>query len=345
MKDKLKTLVILSIISLLSLSFTFSHWEGSIFPPSKIVSMSGVNIGKYLYRYPNGGTVIPEGKMGYTPGDVFVGKDPLDPDNNIFYETLKKCNKGEGCVKPGEDQNGWQVNFEAITHLWNKINKYNIGDVVIQNGRAFKPLWDNATNSLNGPAYNIVGWIELGTIAYNKSHYYSKGSFLLKDGLLYRLNNDLYHGAVFPTWPGATTLQSAYFKDKAYSIGEAVLYQGGVYKVIDAKSASENEPGTSIGAWKRIDKLNWNKFNLYQTGDVVVHNGLYYIAIANNLVSEPDTLVNTWSALETGNYRPYNTYLKGQYVIEGNILYKNILQSSGVKPGDSGSELYWKKVQ
>lgn len=117
-----------------------------------------------------------------------------------------------------------------------------------------------------------------------------------------------------------------------------------MYKVIDAKSASEHEPGTSIGAWKRIDKLDWNKFNLYQAGDVVVHNGLYYIAIANNLVNEPDTIVNTWSALETGIYRPFNTYLKGQYVIEGNILYKNILQSSGVKPGDSGSELYWKKV-
>ena len=103
---------------------------------------------------------------------------------------------------------------------------------------------------------------------------------------------------LYPTWKAEVN----------YSVGDRVLYNDTLYKVITAHISQET--WTPVDAPSLFAKVlipdeniipEWvqpDSTNAYMTGDKVVYNGIVYVSIIDNNIWSPEAYPAGWSVVE-----------------------------------------------
>lgn len=101
-------------------------------------------------------------------------------------------------------------------------------------------------------------------------------------------------------------LYAAWKTDTAYAVGDRVLFDGKVYKCLQAHTSQETwTPSDAPSLWVRIDDpaIEWPEWvqpvgstDAYPQGAKVSHNGKHWISLIDGNVWEPTEAVpNLWS--------------------------------------------------
>ena len=106
-------------------------------------------------------------------------------------------------------------------------------------------------------------------------------------------------------------------------------------------------PGSaaSKGLWQAINTQEWQQYNTYQNGDLVMYQGnVYELANSVNSSDIPGTTQNSWNGMATIYYNALNTYTLGEYVVYNNEVYIVVNQTNANNNAPGTSANAWNQI-
>jgi len=128
-----------------------------------------------------------------------------------------------------------------------------------------------------------------------------------------------------------------------YAIGDRFTYNGLLWEIRAGGDYTQPPEGDKLRPWGPYQEVTdeYRSYNTYFQDDIVIHNGLEYLALYNGMSGKEPGTVTGWQAL-TDEWQYYNIYEKGDIVIHNGIEYEAAHGGlTGVEPGTSSA---WKAL-
>lgn len=247
-------------------------------------------------------------------------------------------NSGSGTITVGE----WTMPPEGIDGFSMTVG-YGSGDLVWFNG----DFWIYKGNYSYGLTPSIAnGWTYLNDLNWYSNIIYQANEVVYYNGIVfqtsgYTVGNNPLDGA---PWNSMMNNQVQWITGQAVVLNEVVFYNGQLWMYHDYYTTTE--PGTSNG-WGLVGDLTYSSAFVYNTGDVTLYNGTYYIATGYAKNKTPGKKNSPFNALTVPAWSssiPSGT----THVLYNGLLYEalvtNITTLQNTTPGSSTSYGVWNAI-
>ncbi|BCR36538.1 hypothetical protein [Mariniplasma anaerobium] len=384
---------LLMILFMLSLSTqdTYTFWANSILG-SQTNSNGEVTIGSWTFgpyspdgisyydestSYANGDIIWYDGNIWVNHGYTSLNNIPSTANNwtiyndlnwystvtyrlddliyyndNIYLSKWEQTNNDP--ITTGV--NGPWENQVTDTLSWVTGQATNLNEIVFFDGA----LWIYKGYYTTSEPGSQNDWALVGNLTYSTNYVYANGDFTLYNGTYYTTTNGGWaSGSVPGTNAAWTALTVPTFNGSVPNNTKYTLYNGIFYKALVAINGQKRniQPGTlaSKGIWQAINTQQWQQYNTYVNGDLVMYQtNVYELANVTNSSNIPGTTTNSWNGMATINYNALNVYQLGEYTVYNSNVYQvvNATNANNNAPGTianawnqiSGYQYYWFNV-
>jgi len=252
--------------------------------------------------------------------------------------------------------NGPWENQVTDTLSWQTGQASNLNDVVYFDGA----LWIYKGYYTTSEPGSQSQWSLLGDLNYSSNYVYADGDVTLYNGVYYTTSNGGWASGSTPGTNGAwTALTVPTFNGSVPNNTEYTLYNGLLYEALVKINGQKRfiEPGTSAskGIWQAINTQEWQPYNTYVNGDLVMYqSNVFELANDTNSSDIPGTTANSWNGMATIEYNPLNIYQLGEYVVFNANVYQVVdaTNANNNTPGSvanawnrmDGYDYYWFNV-
>jgi hypothetical protein len=360
---------------------TFTYWTNSI-SNSKDIS-SSVNIGTWTFGpnspngisyydaqtpYTTGNLVWFNGQMWEYKGSYTLNNEPSIQNNWTVYNDLNWY--AEITYYPGDivlfNENiyvaQWQhtnANPETSgingpwapevtdTLSWTAGQASELNSIVYHNGS----IWIYKGYYTTSEPGTQNDWALYGDLTFSLNYVYANGDIVEYNGNYYITTNGGWATGSVPGTNGAwTQLTVPAFTGNVPNNTEYTTYNGLFYVALQGKVTGKDRtvvPGSleSKGIWQAINTQEWQQYNTYNNGDLVMYQGDVY-ELANSLNSSdiPGTTQNSWNGMATIYYNSLNTYTLGEYVVYNGGVYV-VVNATNANQGAPGTiENAWNRL-
>lgn len=284
----------------------------------------------------------------------FVVKWPDSSGNDALWVQRIENSGWAQSEEPGSAVNSWGAwnrvsnpnllspgQFNVLGDLWYHTNVYENGDIVFHNG-SYWIVNNNGEANSHEPGTGNLNNIERNRDGWNKI-------------------SDMNHPEILA---GAFLIQGdPWIETNTYTANDVVLHNGSYWVVSNFGEANSNEPGEGPG-WQptTFDGSNtpdpsdtssptipqWNAFTTYAIGDIVAHNGTFWIARVG-WASSQEPQSQTWSAwneisdpnnvvgfnVPNAEWIPTNVYETNDTVTFGGNTFRARQRVSGPSPNET----------
>lgn len=239
----------------------------------------------------------------------------------------------------------WENQF-TDTLSWTSGQATTLNEIVFYNNQLYVYKGYHTT-SVPGSQND---WALVGAINYSQNYVYANGDFVLYNGTYYKTTNGGWASSSIPGSDGAWIAVTApAFTGSVPNSTTYTTYNGLVYKALVTINASNNAitPGTasSKGVWQAINTQEWQQYNTYANGDLVMYqSNVFELANATNSSNTPGTTINSWNGMATINYNALNVYELGEYTVYNSNVYEvvNATNANNNAPGTSANA--WNQI-
>ena len=205
--------------------------------------------------------------------------------------------------------------------LWSQFNSYKVGDLVYDEGLAFKCTVANSNSqpnvSLNvwqlqaSHPYDATEWINVGANMYNA------GDCANYQGQLWVANETTSILPQTPYWTplGYTVWNNYNYADRTPVVEDTEIYFNGQYYTRNATVLNTIQPVP-----------NWRSDVFYPVNTIIQDEGEVFRCLIPNQGNEPEHLATTWSAV--------TTYEIGQTAVINGIEYVCQIKNLNVSPAN-----------
>ncbi|MFW5838836.1 MAG: hypothetical protein ACOC1L_05780 [Bacillota bacterium] len=391
---KLMTLsFMLMLFFMLSLSThnTYAFWANSIlgnqmsanaiitigswtFGPS---SPNGISYYDETTSYTNGDIVWYDGDIWINRGYTSLDNEPSTTNNWTIYNDLNwysTVTYREDDVVYYNDNiylSKWeQTNNDPVTSgvngpwenqitdtlTWVTGQASSLNDIVYFDGA----LWIYKGYYTTSEPGSQDDWALVGDLTYSSDYVYADGDYTLYNGTYYTTTNGGWaSGSVPGTNAAWTALTVPTFNGSVPNNTDYTLYNGIFYEALENITGQKRniEPGSaaSKGIWQAINTQEWQPYNTYENGDLVMYqSNVYELANSVNSSDTPGTTTNSWNGMATIEYNALNVYQLGEYTVYNSDVYQvvNETNANNNTPGTvenawnqiNGYEYYWFNV-
>lgn len=194
------------------------------------------------------------------------------------------------------------------------------------------------------PGSGVQVWDEItGEIPeFDPGYTYRLGEYAVLDGVVFRANAGTQGLAPVPEDSRSVWKRIRYYDAaRDYEEDELAWTGGQVYRA--TQTTLNNKPGQDE-AWEEITEIAFFEPEIaYATGDVVLHNELFYVAIQDNSGMIPGasaTLWEEWVAIES--YSGLTKFHPGDYVRYGLEIYRPVITVIGDDP--ESAPTFWRLI-
>ena len=388
-KRTISTLLLVMLFMLsLTTGDTYTYWASSI-SGSQNTSTSNVTIGTWTFGpnapdgisyyddttpYNTNNLVWFEGNLWINRGNYTLGNEPsvannwtilndLNWYNTITYRTgdiilyneniyVAKWNHTNSNPETSGINGPWE-NQNTDTLSWVSGQASNLNDVVYYDGA----LWIYKGYYTTSEPGSQNDWALVGDLTYSANYVYADNDIVLYNGTYYKTTNGGWASGSVPGTNGAwIALSVPTFNGSVPNNSDYTFYNGLFYVALQ-KINGQNRfivPGSaaSKGFWQAINTQEWQQYNTYQNGDLVMYQGnVYELANSANSSDIPGTTQNGWNGMATIYYNPLNVYELGEYVVYNDEVFIviNETNANNNAPGTStnawnqlsGYQWYW----
>lgn len=377
---------IMFFILLTASTNTFAYWDNM---NNTGANNTIINIGSWDFgpNVPEGITYYDE-NVGYSPGNLVwyegqlweykgnytIGAEPSVANGwttyndfswyaNIIYRTgdIVFFN-GNIYVSSYEHSNqnpettgasGPWDNVLTDTISWSPGQDTELNEVVFYNG----VIWIYRSYYTTTEPGTTNQWSVLGDINFSPNYVYANGDIVLYNGQYYTTNNGGWATGTTPGTNGAwTVITVTTFTNRAPNNAQFILYNGLLYKSLQTINGNKRNivPGSaaSKGVWNAINTQQWQQYNTYANGDLVMYqSNVFQLINSVNSSDIPGTTQNSWNGIETLNYVSTNAYVLNDYVVYNSNIYQVINETNAnlYAPGTfanawnqlNGYDWYW----
>jgi hypothetical protein len=366
-------LVMLFMLSLTT-DNTFAFWASSI-TGAQDTAASDVTIGTWTFgpnspegisyyddqtAYTNGDLIWFNGEIWEYHGSYTLGTEPSIANNwttlndmnwystvtyytgdvilyneNIYVAEWQNTNQNPettGINGPWENQN-------TNTLSWVSGQATNLNEIVYYDGA----LWIYKGNYTTSEPGSQNDWALVGDLDYSANYVYANNDIVLYNGLYYITTNGGWASSSTPGTNGAwTELEVEAFNGSVPNNTDYTTYNGLFYVALQKINGQKTNivPGSaaSKGFWQAINTQEWQQYNTYQNGDLVMYQGdVFELANSVNSSDIPGTTPNSWNGMATIYYNPLNVYTLGEYVVYNDDVFIviNATNANNNAPGTS----------
>lgn len=171
-------------------------------------------------------------------------------------------------------------------------------------------------------------WALYGDLTFSLNYVYADNDIVEYNGNYYITTNGGWATGSTPGTNGAwTQLTVPAFTGSVPNNTSYTTYNGLFYVALQGKVNGGDRsivPGSaaSKGIWQALNTQQWQQYNTYVVGDLVMYQGSVY-ELVNEVNSSdiPGTTPNSWNGMATIYYNPLNTYTLGEYVVYNGDVY------------------------
>jgi len=250
--------------------------------------------------------------------------------------------------------NGPWTNYLANTITWTPGQTFTLNQTVYHNG----VIWQFRNNSTTTEPGSTNQWSLLGDINFSLNYVYLNGDIVLYNGVYYTTTNG---AAATGTIPGGnnspwTVVSVPTFVNNVPNNTTYTLYNGILYRALQNITRKRRNivPGSaaSQGVWNAITTQEWQQYNTYTNGDLVMYQGnVYQLINSANSTNIPGTTANSWAGLPSLNYQASKVYSVNDYAVYNGNVYRvvNATNANLYAPGTfqnawnqlNGYDWYW----
>lgn len=350
---------------------TIGSWSVSPLSPE------GISNYDEFASYANGDIVWFEGDIWINRGDTSVGNDPSPANNWTIYNDLNWYStvtyREDDLVYYNDNiyRSKWiQTNNDPATSdingpwekqitdtlSWQTGQASTLNDIVYFDG----DLWIYKGYYTTSEPGSQNDWALVGDLTYSPDYVYANGDYTLYNGTYYTTTNGGWASSSIPGTDGAwTALTVPTFNGSVPNNTDYTVHNGLFYEALDKITGQKRniEPGSpaSKGIWQAISTQEWQPYNTYTNGDLVMYqSNVYELENDANSTDIPGTTANSWNAMASIEYNPFNVYQAGEYAVYNSNVYQvvNASNANNNTPGTlanawnqiSGYEYYWFNV-
>eukprot|EP01156_Anaeramoeba_ignava_P024489 Anaeramoba_ignava/c8415_g1_i1.p1 GENE.c8415_g1_i1~~c8415_g1_i1.p1 ORF type:complete len:432 (-),score=6.14 c8415_g1_i1:720-2015(-) len=268
---------------------------------------------------------------------------------SVFSTSISFAYYYNGIVSGSDDNSLGTLSIGAWTQApegidaYDPATGYNSGDLVWFEG----DFWIYKGNYSYGVTPSIAdGWTYLNDLNWYSTIIYQANEVVYYNGIVFQTTG--YTVGDEPTlgapWVSKMNNQVQWITGQAVTLNEIVYYNGSLWMYHDYYTTTE--PGSNDG-WGLVGDLTYSSGFVYNTGDVTLYNGTYYIATGYAKNKRPDKKNSPFSALTVPAWSssiPSGT----THVSYGGLLYEalttNITTLQTTTPGSSASYGVWHAI-
>ena len=310
---------------------------------------NGISYYDNATAYNPGNLVWYEGQLWQYNGNYTVGNPPSNQNGWIVYNDLNwystviyreddlvyyngniyRANYQNNNLNPeASGINGPWSNVLTDTISWVTGEASELNTIVYHNGA----IWIHKGYYTTSEPGTTNQWALFGNLAYSANYVYSTNDIVLFNGSYYRATDG---GWATGSTPGTnSSWQLLTVPTFNPSVNNSIpnntthtLYNGILYVALQNINGNRRNivPGSqaSKGLWNAISTQQWQQYNTYQNGALVMYQGDVYELINNvNSSDIPGTTQNSWNGLESLVYKSFNVYSVGDFVVYNSFVYQ-----------------------
>jgi hypothetical protein len=276
-------------------------------------------------------------EISYYTGDVILYNE------NIYVAEWQNTNQNPettGINGPWENQN-------TDTLSWVTGQPSELNDIVYYDGT----IWVYKGYYTTSEPGSQNDWQVKGDLTYSPNFVYANGDIVLYNGSYYITNNGGWATGSTPGTNAAWTLLTVpAFNGSVPNNSEYTTYNGLFYVALQGKVNGQDRnivPGSaaSKGIWQAINTQQWQQYNTYTNGDLVMYQGdVYELANSVNSSDIPGTTQNSWNGMATIYYNALNTYTLGEYVVYNGEVYVVVNETNANQGAPGTIQNAWNRL-
>jgi len=275
-------------------------------------------------------------EITYYTGDVILYNE------NIYVAEWQNTNKNPettGINGPWENQN-----TDTLSWVIGQASRLN--DIVYYDGT----IWVYKGYYTTSEPGSQNDWQIKGDLTYSPNFVYANGDIVLYNGSYYTTNNGGWASSSTPGTNGAwTVLTVPTFNGSVPNNTKYTLYNGIFYSALQKITGQKRNivPGSaaSKGIWQAINTQQWQQYNTYANGDLVMYQGnVYELANSVNSSDIPGTTQNSWNGMATIYYNALNTYTLGEYVVYNGEVYVVVNETNANQGAPGTIQNAWNRL-
>jgi hypothetical protein len=276
-------------------------------------------------------------EISYYTGDVILYNE------NIYVAEWQNTNQNPettGINGPWENQN-------TDTLSWVTGQPSELNDIVYYDGT----IWVYKGYYTTSEPGSQNDWQVKGDLTYSPNFVYANGDIILYNGSYYITNNGGWATGSTPGTNAAWTLLTVpAFNGSVPNNAEYTTYNGLFYVALQGKVNGQDRnivPGSaaSKGIWQAINTQQWQQYNTYTNGDLVMYQGdVYELANSVNSSDIPGTTQNSWNGMATIYYNALNTYTLGEYVVYNGEVYVVVNETNANQGAPGTIQNAWNRL-
>lgn len=249
----------------------------------------------------------------YQTGDVILY------NNNIYIASMTTTNENPETT----GANGPWVIQGSEDYVWQVGQTVLLNEVVYHNGA----LWISKSTTTTSEPGTTNTWSLLGDLSFSINYTYATGDYVIYNNAYYVVTDGSLATGSLPGTSGWSQITVVPFTGSVGNNTEYTSYNGLLYKAVQGKVNGKDRnivPGSaaSKGIWQALNTQEWQQYNTYNNGDLVMYQGEVYELINSlNSSDTPGQTSNSWVGLKTVNYDSSVTYALNDYVVDNSEVF------------------------